>query len=264
METSKAKESFVGLSYPMLTRSNSTTWSLKMKVFMKAQGVWCTIEQKDPKGAVDEKTVQVALAAIYQGVPEDVFLSIAEKETAKEAWEAIKTMCMGVERVKEAKVQTLKGEFESLIMKETDKIEDFCMKLSGIVINIRVLGETMEESSVVRKILRAVPDKFLQIASNIEQFGDVKGMTIEEVVGRLKAHEERMKGRSESVDGQLLLAFQNQRARGGSFRDKSRKKCYNCNTMGHYAAECDKPRREREKRQEVNLAQIEDDEPTLL
>ena len=197
-------------------------------------------------------------------MPEEVLLTIAEKETAKEAWEAIKTMCMGVERVKEAKVQTLKGEFESLIMKETDNIDEFCMRLSGIVTNIRVLGETMEESSVVRKILRAVPDKFLQIASNIEQFGDMKVMTVEEIVGHLKAHEERMKGRSESAGGQLLLASQNQRARGGSFRDKSRIKCYNCNTMGHYASECSKPRREREKRQEVNIAIIEDDEPALL
>ena len=58
---------------------------------------------------------------------------------------------MGVARVKEAKVQALKGEFESLIMNEMEKIEDFCMKLSGIVTNIRVLGEIMEESSVVRK-----------------------------------------------------------------------------------------------------------------
>ena len=206
----------------------------------------------------------MTLAAIYQGVPEDVLLTIAEKETVREAWEAIKMMCMGVEQVKEAIVQALKGEFKSLIMNEMEKIEDFCMKLSGIVTNIRVLGETMEESSVVRKILRAVPDKFLQIASNIEQFGNVKVMTVEEVVGRLKAHELRMKGRNESTGGQLLLASQNQRVRGGSFRDKSRIKCYNCNIMGHYASECSKPRREREKKQEVNLALIEDEEPALL
>lgn len=206
MEASKAKEGGpVGLNYPMLTRSNYTAWSLKMKVFMKAQGVWGAIEQTDPEATVEDRTVQVALAAIYQGVPEDVLLTIAEKETAKEAWEMIKTMCMGAEKVKEAKVQTLKGEFESLIMKETDKIDDFCMKLSGLVANIRILGETMEESNVVRKILRAVPDKFLQIASNIEQFGNVKDMTVEEVVGRLKAHEERMKGRSEGAGGHLLF-----------------------------------------------------------
>lgn len=92
---------------------------------------------------------------------------------AKEAWEAIKNLFMGAERVKEAKVQILKGEFESLVMKDTDQVDDFCMKLSGIVTNIKVLGETVEELVVVRKILRTVPDKFLQIASNIEQLGDM-------------------------------------------------------------------------------------------
>ena len=68
METIKTKESSVGLSYPMLTRNNYTTWSLKMKVFMKAQGVCGAIKKKDPKMAVDDKKVQVELAAIYQGV----------------------------------------------------------------------------------------------------------------------------------------------------------------------------------------------------
>lgn len=64
METSKVKESLVGLRYPMLTRNNYTAWSLKMKVSMKAQGVWSTIEN-DSKAIVDEKMVQVALATIY-------------------------------------------------------------------------------------------------------------------------------------------------------------------------------------------------------
>ncbi|XP_074369734.1 uncharacterized protein LOC141711225 [Apium graveolens] len=96
----------------------------------------------------------------------------------------------------------------------------------------------MEESSVVRKILRAVLERFLQIASNIEQFADMKVLTVEEVVGRLKAHEERMKGKSESTSGQLLLTqeewakrpnkgglltSQNQRQMGGfGVRDRGR------------------------------------------
>ncbi|XP_074377318.1 uncharacterized protein LOC141718838 [Apium graveolens] len=298
MELSKAKDGSIGLSYPKLTRSNYTVWSLKMKVFMKAQGVWDAIETKDPKEIIDEKTVQISLAVIYQGVLEDILLTIAEKETAKEAWDAIKILCMGATRVNEAKVQTLRSEFESLVMKKTDQVDDLCMKLSGIVTNIRVLGETIEESSVVRKILRAVPDKFLQIALNIEQFADMKTLTVEEVVGCLKAHEERMKGKSESTNGQLLLTQEEwakrsnkngpptthiQRQRGGfgghgrgrhgpqhhgggrrnfqqyqnkneganrgynNTRDRSTVKCFNCQVYGHYAQECRKPKKEKEK-----------------
>ncbi|WOH07679.1 hypothetical protein DCAR_0727112 [Daucus carota subsp. sativus] len=44
-----------------------------------------------------------ALAVIYQGVPGDILLSIAEKKTSKEAWNAVKTMSLGADKVKVAK-----------------------------------------------------------------------------------------------------------------------------------------------------------------
>lgn len=185
MEMQKSKENSVGLTYPMLTKSNYTAWSLKMKVYMKAHGIWVAIEPTDPKATIEDKTDKMALAAIYQGIPEDILLSVADKETAKEAWEAVKTMCLGADRVKKARIQTLKAEFEFMSMKETKLIDDFCMRLNGLVTNIRALGETVNEGYVVKKLLRAVPSKFLQITSMIEQFGNLDTMTIEEAVGSL-------------------------------------------------------------------------------
>lgn len=41
-------------------------------------------------------------------------------------------------------------------------------------------------------------------------------------------------------------------------------RCFNCSAYGHYAAECQKPRREKETKEEANFAQIPDDEPALL
>lgn len=93
----------------------------------------------------------------------------------------------------------------------------------------------MDQASVVKKLLRVVPTKFLQIASTIEQFGDMKTMIVEEVMGHLKIHEERMKGQqTESSGGQLLLTQEewikrsksnsNQRTRGGSsYRGRGRR-----------------------------------------
>lgn len=205
METNKIKEGAVGLSYPMLAESNNTAWSLKMKVYMQAHGVWNAVEPKDPKSTVDERTDKIALAVIYQGIPEDMLLYLAEKETAKEAWDAIRTMCLGADRVKKARIQTLKTEFESMSMKDTEQIDELCMKLNGLVTNIRTLGEEVEESYVVKKLLRAVPDKFLQIVLTIKQFGNLESMSVEETLGSLKAHEERLKGQSKNNDNQLLL-----------------------------------------------------------
>lgn len=295
MEMNKLKSSgSIGLSYPMLAKENYTAWSMKMKVFMQAQGVWCAVEQTDPKAAVEEKTDKVALAMIYQGIPEEVLLSLAEKKTAKEAWEAIKTLYQGADRVKKARIQTLKSEFESLSMKESDQLDDFHMKLNALVTNIRALGEKMEESYVVKKLLRAVPQRFLQITSTMEQFGNLETMSIEEAIGSLKAHDERIRGKIEPKESQLMLTEEewskrdredkkllltreewlkrtNKGSQEGSSgyknrgsRDKSKIKCYNCHIYGHFAAECRKPNRAKDQYQEVNMAVAEDNEPALL
>ncbi|XP_074323652.1 uncharacterized protein LOC141660556 [Apium graveolens] len=147
---------------------------------------------------------------IYQRISKEMLLSIAEKKKAKDAWLAIKTLCQGADRAKTAKIQTPKLEFESLVMKDTEHVDDFSMKLSGIVTNIRALGEVLDESYVVKKFLRAVPSRFLHIVSTMEQFSNMETLTVEEVVGSLKAHEERTKGMSEnsrgqSSGGQLLM-----------------------------------------------------------
>lgn len=205
VETSKAKNGSFGLNYPMLTKENYTAWAMKMMVFMQAHGVWEAVEPSDPKAAIDEKVDKVALAMIYQGIPEEMLLSLAAKKTSKEAWSALKVMCQGAERVKAARVQTMKAEFEALSMRDSEQIDDYCMKLNGLVTNIRALGEEISESYVVKKILRSVPARFLQITSAIEQFGVLDTMSVEEAVASLKAHEVRVKGKPEAGGGQLLL-----------------------------------------------------------
>lgn len=297
METGKNKESKFDLSYLMLTRGNNTVWALKMKVYMQAHGIWEAVTPKDPKAAIEEKTYKMALATIYQGIPEDILLFVAKKETAKEAWEAVKVLCQGAERVKEARIQTLKSEFESMIMKDSKSFDDFCLKLNGLLTNIRALGEDMAEAYVVKKVLQAMLQKKLQITSAIEQFGDLEKMTIEETVGSLKAHEERLHGQNEisGGTGQFLLTKEewrkkeehkllltrdewlkrsnktegsSQKFRGKDtfrgVRDKSRVRCFNCLGYGHYASECMKSRRDKEQKEEVNISQISDDELALL
>ena len=56
-----------------------------------------------------------------------------------------------------------------------------------IISDIRSLGNVVE-ISVVKKFIQVVPPRFMQIVTSIEQFDDLKNMSVEEVVGRLKVH----------------------------------------------------------------------------
>lgn len=62
MDANKGKNGSLGLSYPMLARNNYTTWALKMKVFMQAQGVWNAVAPGETKDPIEEKTDKVEMA----------------------------------------------------------------------------------------------------------------------------------------------------------------------------------------------------------
>lgn len=61
------------------------------------------------------------------------------------------------------------------------------------------------------KVLRAL--KFLQIASTIEQFKDLERMLLEEAIRHLKAHEEWIYGHVEDNSNQLLIIWEELKAR---------------------------------------------------
>ncbi|XP_074324339.1 uncharacterized protein LOC141661252 [Apium graveolens] len=254
-----------------------------MRVFMQAQGVWKAIEPKG-SGAIDDKVDKTVMATIYQGVPDDVLLILAEKTNAKDTWKAVKTMSPGADHVKTARVQTLKSEFEAIIMKETDSLDKFYLKLNGMVTNIRALGEAVEESYV--------------------QFENLETMAVEKTISSLKAHEERLRGQPDTGNNQLLLTeeawskrekeegkllltreewlqrtsrsegWKNQINRcGGEYKSKepvqwvkglSKVHCFNCSAYRHFAIEFKKLKRDRETTDEAHMVQILDEEPALL
>jgi len=114
-------------------------WSIKMKALLGAHDVWdivekgynepqddSTLSQTQKDGLKDSrKRDKKALYLIYQALDDDGFEKISSPITAKEAWEKLQTSCKGAEQVKKVRLQTLRGEFESLHMKEGESISDY-------------------------------------------------------------------------------------------------------------------------------------------
>lgn len=71
----------------------------------------------------------MAVALLFQSIPEALILQVGEPPTSKQVWEAIKTRYVGAERVREARFQILMSDFDRLKMKDTESIDDFGGKL---------------------------------------------------------------------------------------------------------------------------------------
>ncbi|XP_076952260.1 uncharacterized protein LOC143625932 [Bidens hawaiensis] len=191
-----------------------------MEAVMDAQGLWDSIEPTT--GAVqDEKMNKTARAFIFQAIPEDVLLQVAKKKTAKEIWESLKIRYVGADRVQKARLNTLKSEFEALKMKGDESVDEFSGKLSGMMSKYNSLEATLEDGILVRKLLDSVPEKFIQLVASIEQTTDVDGMPFEEVVGRLKAYEDRLRLKKGNTTGENTLMFSKTDSQG-SQRSTSR------------------------------------------
>ena len=173
-----------------------------MEVLLGIHGVWDVV---DP-GSTDAKRNNIVMGLLFQSIPEDLILQIGNLATAKEMWDAIKSRNIGADRVKEARLQTLTSEFESLKMKDTSTIDDFSSKLSGLATVSATLGGTISQEKLVKKFLTSLPSRFIHIVAALEQVLDLKTITFEDVVGRLKAYEERTKEIGNASDsGEKLL-----------------------------------------------------------
>ncbi|KAL8153797.1 hypothetical protein V2J09_011557 [Rumex salicifolius] len=174
---------------PMLNSSNYTVWAMKMKILLRVHKAWEAVMKK----MSDNDKNDLAMALIFQSIPETLLLQIGNLDTAKELWDAIKARHLGSERVREARMQTLINEFDQLKKKESDKIDDFIGKIASISSKAAELGEELDDAKRIKKFLSCLPrKKYIHIVASLEQILDLNKESFEDIVGRMKAYEERI------------------------------------------------------------------------
>ncbi|KAL1358607.1 hypothetical protein AAHE18_04G045900 [Arachis hypogaea] len=137
------------------------------------------------------KKYQCALTIILQGLDDDMFEKIDDITNAKKTLDTLQNSVIGVEKVKKVRLQTLRAEFESLMMKETGSISDYFTKILTVVHQMKRLGEKLEDVRVVEKILHSLNSKFYHVVVAIEESKDLDTISIDQLNGSLRAHEER-------------------------------------------------------------------------
>ncbi|KAH9650220.1 hypothetical protein KPL70_026283 [Citrus sinensis] len=118
---------------------------------------------------------------IFQSLDEDAFEKIASTTSSKEALEKLETSYKGAEQVKKVRLQTLRGEFESLHMNVLESISDYFTRVVTVSNELKRNGDGLKEVRIIEKILRSVDSKFDHIVVTIEETRDLEVVVMDEV-----------------------------------------------------------------------------------
>jgi hypothetical protein len=103
------------------------------------------------------------------GLSETIFTKVAHYKSTKEIWDKLQNIYEGDSKFKATKLQTYRGQFEQLKMKEDENIAAYFLRFDEIVNAIIVLGEEINESIIVKKLLRSLPMIFDPKISTLEE-----------------------------------------------------------------------------------------------
>ena len=184
-----------------------------MTTLLRSEGLWKIVEKgfAEPEDesrltAAQRKEYEAevmtdakALSKIQNAVTNEIFPRISRANTAKEAWEILAREFQGDSKAKTIKLQSLRRAFHNLKMRESECIQDYSSRVTEVVNQMRTLGEDLSDQKVVEKILISLPEKYDPIVVAIEESKDITSLSIEQLMGSLKSHEQRRLGRNEET-----------------------------------------------------------------
>jgi hypothetical protein len=148
---------------PRLTKANYENWSIQMKALLGAQDTWEVVKvgYEEPVANTNQTANQLkalketrmkdktALYFLFRAVDESGFEKIAGATTSKEAWDILEKVFKGADRVKQVRLQTLRGELESMKMKESETVSDYITRVQAVVNQLIRNGEALTDARIV-------------------------------------------------------------------------------------------------------------------
>jgi len=114
-----------------------------MKALLGSQDAWEVVEEgfEEPTDTTGYTATQTkalkemrskdkaTLYMLFRAIDESGFEKIASATTSKEAWDILKKVFKGADLIKQVRLQTLRGELESMKMMESESVSDYIMQV---------------------------------------------------------------------------------------------------------------------------------------
>ncbi|XP_033516763.1 uncharacterized protein [Nicotiana tomentosiformis] len=145
---------------------------------MKVVGVGTRIVPKTRKeyNDADRKAIEKKFKAKkirVCGIGPYEYNRVSTCKSAKEIWEALKTVHEGTTQVKRSKIDMLITEYDLLKMKEDEFIQDMHTRFTSIINELHSLGEIIPTNKLVRKIFSILPGSWESKVNVINEAKDL-------------------------------------------------------------------------------------------
>ena len=135
-------------------------WSIRMRSYIMSIGldIWMSIQKgyiypkyplADIEGMKQFGYNAKVVNTILVGLARTVFAKVMHCKTIKEIWDKLQTIYEGYIKVKRVELKTFKNQFESLKMKEEEKISEYLERIDEIVNAIQGIREELKEKYIL-------------------------------------------------------------------------------------------------------------------
>jgi hypothetical protein len=173
-------------------------------------------------------------------------------------------------------------------MKEDENIATYFLRVDETVNAIRGLGEEVDESIIVQKVLRSLPMRFDPKVSTLEERTYLDSISMDELHGIFTAYEMRTEQENPGIKEATFKASKKSKKKGKKkekedsnnsdiseddeevanfvrrlkkgtddrYRGKLPLICFNCDGIGHFANKCPHKKKKRNEEDDSNRKQI--------
>ena len=221
----------VRVSLERLDVDNYATWSVRMRFTLISRGLWKHVIN-DGK-VTDTDGDQKALALIGLSVMDHHLPSLGQRETAKDAWDALESVYKAKSMARRV---ALKREMNSLKKAAEEPMTKYVARAKELRDQLAAAGLVTDDEEVAAALLAGLPPDYDVIVAVLETTADKVDLDV--LLGKLLTAEQRLPKANEPAAPLAYAGTAERAARGGGIRPPLR--CFYCNQLGHIVRDCPK------------------------